>query len=152
MNFGIIVDEVDKITNKSGYNNSHASLLSLLEPSESKSWEETYTKEKIDASHINWMFTANDLDKLDAPLLSRLQVIEMPTPKKEHIRTLMRSLRIEIAEQDEIDDIRFIPSFNEEDYCYFEDNWCDSMNLRTLKKQVECLIDYKFSNLCSYNN
>ena len=152
MNFALIIDEVDKICNKSGHNNTHARLLSLLEPSENSAWEETFSKEKINASHINWMFTANDLDKIDGPLRSRMQIIEMPYPKKEHIRQMMRSLRLEIAEQDEIDDIRLLPSFNEEDYVYFEDNWEEGMNLRILKRQVECLLDYKFSNVGAYNN
>ena len=64
INPSFIVDELDKQPPKKEYNNTQDKLLKLLEPSEAENWRETYTGMYLNTSHINWLFTANDIDRI----------------------------------------------------------------------------------------
>lgn len=54
-------------------------LIQLLEPTTSKAiYDQCVPELKLDASKVNWLFTANSLSGISAPILSRLHVIEIP--------------------------------------------------------------------------
>jgi ATP-dependent Lon protease len=54
-------------------------LIQLLEPTTSKCiYDQCVPELKLDASKVNWVFTANSLSGISAPILSRLHVIEIP--------------------------------------------------------------------------
>ena len=125
--------------------------MKLLEPSEAENWRETYTGMYLNTSHINWLFTANDIDRIEAPLKSRLQVVRMPLPQKEDVPVLMSNLREEIAAQDEMD-VRWYPDFNTLETEAVQNSWDDHKNLRILKRQVEQILNDKFMNLASCVN
>lgn len=78
----IVVDEICKsqsTTSQKGANHSFSdSLLNLLEPATSVAWECPYFRIRIDMSHISWVLTANDTQKVPEPLLSRCTVISLP--------------------------------------------------------------------------
>lgn len=146
-----IVDELDKQPPKKENNNSQDKLLKLLEPYEAESWRETYTGMYLNVSHVNWVCTANDLDTIGSPLKSRLQVVKMPLPEKEHIPILMANLRTEIANDDGMD-VRWYPDFNSLEVEAIQNSWNDHHNLRILKRQVEQVLSDKFMNLESCVN
>ena len=151
INPSFIVDELDKQPPKKEYNNTQDKLLKLLEPSEAENWRETYTGMYLNTSHINWLFTANDIDRIEAPLKSRLQVVRMPLPQKEDVPVLMSNLREEIAAQDEMD-VRWYPDFNTLETEAVQNSWDDHKNLRILKRQVEQILNDKFMNLAACVN
>ena len=74
----ILLDELDKapITNSP----VAPVLLSLLEPHSARRFTDRCLPLEINASHVNWVATANDLSKIDAPLKSRFEIIEVPHP------------------------------------------------------------------------
>ena len=75
----VLLDELDKARG-----NERSSvippLLSLLEPVTSRSFKDEAIPIGLNASHIIWIATANDLSIMPAPLLSRFTVVTMKQP------------------------------------------------------------------------
>lgn len=75
----IIVDEVDKLsgfgTNRS--TPADAILLGLLERETAAGFADSFIRQPINLSYLNWILTANDLDAVSAPLRDRCTVITL---------------------------------------------------------------------------
>lgn len=78
----LILDEVDKIGNGSNYPIVPV-LLDLLEPDTAGGFYDAFLRMEFDASRIIIVLTANDLDRVPAPLLSRVEVFDIPPPDPE---------------------------------------------------------------------
>lgn len=84
---GIFVcEELDKASSDSRYPILNT-LIQLLEPSTCAAFADMSLPDvKLDLSRLNWFFTANSLDGLSGPILSRLQVVEIPSLTAEQAR------------------------------------------------------------------
>ncbi len=134
----IILDEIDKA--RSTQNGSiQECLLPLLEPSEAVRYHERYLASAVDASGINWIFSANELGRIGGPLLSRCDVFEMPRPTRHHVRALARSVLRDQAEQ-----LGLHPAFLQitaNDLAYLEETFDRHRSVRVLAELVRQLID-----------
>lgn len=84
-----LVDELDKASTDSR-NDPLAPLYQLLERKQAEVFrDESIPELPINASHILWIFTANDLKKIPAPICSRLQVIDIPLPTPDQARAIV---------------------------------------------------------------
>lgn len=75
----ILLDELDKMNDDPRYRPEGA-LYSLLERDSAAIFTDEYVGFPIDASYISWVATANDTKAIPAPILSRLDVFEVPVP------------------------------------------------------------------------
>lgn len=70
-------DELDKIKTKNEYSAENV-FLALLEKNTAKRFMDNFIGVNIDASGINYIFTANNLDTIPVPVLNRLKVFNIP--------------------------------------------------------------------------
>jgi len=87
----VILDELDKVY--SIQSEPLAPLHTLLEKSSAKAFIDLSIQDfSIDASHVNWIATANSLDTIPAPILSRLTVLQIAPPTREQIGTIAQTI------------------------------------------------------------
>lgn len=75
----IVLDEVDKACPHSGHG-PLAPLHTLLEPETARCFADRSLSLRLDARHVVWIATANELESIDAPLLSRFAVHAIAPP------------------------------------------------------------------------
>lgn len=78
----IVLDELDKTDQQRQYD-PLAALYTLLEPRSARDFIDLSIRDfAINASHVNWIATANSIESIPAPLLSRMTVlhVQAPTP------------------------------------------------------------------------
>ncbi len=102
----MILDEIDKAGRSlSGSSNAPSIedfLLNVLEPVTARRYTDEFlsSAHPVDASKVQWVFTANDLKGLSTPLLSRLTVISVREPTAEEFReVILPSLYRNILEE-----------------------------------------------------
>lgn len=88
-----LLDEIDKAA--TGYKDVSplSTLLGLLESRTARRFRDlSIDHVEFDASHINWIATANDLANFPAPLRSRFNVIEVPEPSRDERRRIAQGM------------------------------------------------------------
>lgn len=76
-----LVDEVDKPSGDR-YPLSSA-LLNLLEPENAAAFQDEFFQVNVNARHAIWILTANTTEGISAPLLSRMNVFNIPSPSSQ---------------------------------------------------------------------
>ncbi len=88
MNPVFLLDEIDKAA-ESRYD-PLGSLYALLEVESARRFADEFAELPIDASWFSWVATANDLERLPAPIKSRLVVLEVRRPTACELRQIGR--------------------------------------------------------------
>jgi ATP-dependent Lon protease len=78
----VLLDEVEKATG-STQSDPMAALYQLLEPETSRAFHDEFIDVDLDASQVFWVLTANTLEGIPEPLLSRMAIYEVPAPTAE---------------------------------------------------------------------
>ena len=69
-------DELDKIKKNDSFS-TETIFYSILEKANSRSFYDNYIGMNIDASGINYIFTANSLDNISSPIINRLKIFKI---------------------------------------------------------------------------
>lgn len=97
----ILLDEVDKAVNDGRGRDVLGGLLPLLEPHSARRFRDEAAGLDIDASFVNWVLTANTVDTVSAPILSRLTVVEVSPPTTEQGAVIAASVWAELLRTNE---------------------------------------------------
>lgn len=87
-----ILDEIDKVSLGGMNGDPQAALLDLLEPGNAAHYQDIFLMAELDLSHCLYIATANTLNTLYAPLLSRLRPVFFPQPGPEHTPVLVQGM------------------------------------------------------------
>lgn len=97
----IVLDEIEKAgQGDPRYGGALAPLYSLLEPGTAKAFQdEFYEGVKIDASRVLWLATANSLETIPDPILSRFVVFKIDALDVEQTRSVAASMYQQMMEE-----------------------------------------------------
>lgn len=71
-----LIDEIDKLS-RDYQKDPASSLLEVLDKEQNSSFCDNYIEEEFDLSHVLFILTANDVDKIPTALRDRLEIIEL---------------------------------------------------------------------------
>lgn len=88
----VFVDELDKPNGDERFN-PISPLYTLLEPHSARAFEDlSIPGLQVDVSHVRWIFSANSVEKIPEPILSRMVVFEIEPPTTEQMREIMQTI------------------------------------------------------------
>lgn len=93
----VFIDEIEKAPKRPEHPGVQSVLYALLEPASASTFSDASLPTlKIDASHVGWIFAANSLEGIPAPLLSRMSVIEIPALTTEQALGVVNAIDAEL--------------------------------------------------------
>jgi ATP-dependent Lon protease len=88
----ILLDEVDKPFRMNGSEQPLDPLHTLLEPETSRAFKDEFTEITLDASHVFWLATANDLTSIPPAVIDRFLVLDVVAPKASQMRVMIEAI------------------------------------------------------------
>ncbi|MBR3442417.1 MAG: endopeptidase La [Bacteroidaceae bacterium] len=72
-----ILDEIDKVGQNAVHGDPASALLEVLDPEQNKAFHDNYIDMDYDVSNVLFIATANNISTIPAPLLDRMELIEV---------------------------------------------------------------------------
>ena len=92
----VVLDELDKARSE-GSDDVVSFLYALLEPVTARRFTDAAIGLAIDASKVNWVATCNDVRAIDAAILSRFTIIEVPLPTAHEMPAVIGSIHRDLV-------------------------------------------------------
>lgn len=94
----ICLNEVDKARESGTHSSPLAALHALLEPTSAEHFTDEFVPVALDARQVVWVLTAND-GHIPEPILSRLEIFDIPAPTREQCRVIAQSVWSSLCER-----------------------------------------------------
>lgn len=109
------------------------------DPGSNKAAQHQCLQVPIDASHINFIATANSIDLLPWPLPNRFRIIDFPEPTVEHLDALIQPLMAEMATRRSLHP-RFIAPRTSEDHAFLGCRWRGG-SVKRLSRLIDAVVN-----------
>jgi ATP-dependent Lon protease len=86
-----LIDEIDKVHGDARFS-PLSPFYSLLEPHSARRFRDEALEIDIDASKVIWIATANDLNRIPDPILSRMRLINIQRPDQVQMKDVVMSI------------------------------------------------------------
>jgi len=90
----LLLDEIDKgAESRINGPDPLSALYTLLEPRSARTFTDLWiTDFSVDASHVNWIATANSAQSIPAPILSRMTLLRIDKPTPDQVSRIARNI------------------------------------------------------------
>ncbi|MBE7246823.1 MAG: AAA family ATPase, partial [Actinomycetospora chiangmaiensis] len=141
----LVMDEVDKIGTGRQNGSAVDVLVNMMGAETSARYRDPYLEAPVDISRVQWILTANELDRIPRPLLDRCLVFRVDEPGPEQLRTLATSILADVRADRGLDEI-WAPPFDGVEWAALEEHWPGG-SLRALRRLVETVLDARDGGL-----
>lgn len=135
-----VLDEIDKVTANTHQGDPQSALLEVLDPEQNKQFHDNYFDFDYDLSHILFIATANTLQGIPAPLLDRMELINvegyLTEEKKEIARHHLIPRELQQLEVSKQLPLKLSPTAVE----YIIEKYTRESGVRQLAKQINKII------------
>ena len=108
----VLVDEIDKAGTGPNGKSPLAPFYALLETRTARNFRNEFLAMSIDASHINWIATANDLATIPPAIRKRLLIVKILKPTKDQMRNIVPEVMLaELAKKPKL---KFSPEISDD--------------------------------------
>jgi hypothetical protein len=135
-----VFDEIDK-SGQGSVNGSVVETLMAVTESES-TFTDDYLQVALDLSMCTFIATANRVDRLPAPLLSRFRIVTVDAPKAEHVPAIAEAILGDLAEEWQIDRVWLRP-LDAIELEALAGHYRKTKSIRSLRRAVERIIDLR---------
>ena len=133
----VMLDEIDKVSQNNYNGDPQSALLEVLDPEQNVAFHDNYLDIDYDLSKVLFIATANSLSTIPAPLLDRMELIEvegyLTEEKKEIARRHLIPKQQAMLDFGENVALKFTPTAIE----YLIEKYTRESGVRQLEKQVE---------------
>jgi ATP-dependent Lon protease len=95
----VLLDEVDKLRGDSRFD-GYGPLYQLLEEDTARIFEDEHIGVPVNASHILWLATSNNTDRLPEPIKSRFEILSIHEPSATEVSAIAQSVYKGLLERD----------------------------------------------------
>jgi ATPase family associated with various cellular activities (AAA) len=135
----ILVDEIDKAGGSERAGDIRQTLLTMLEPESARSFYDEALLASADLSQVSWILTANSLEGISAPLLSRLGVVHVPLPSAADLDQLLAGILRDMAEELSVA-VTDLPSVYPAVVAALRRRFTTGIDVRRLRRAIESVI------------
>lgn len=133
----IMLDEIDKVSQNNYNGDPQSALLEVLDPEQNSSFHDNYLDIDYDLSKVLFIATANSLSTIPAPLLDRMELIEvegyLTEEKKEIARRHLIPKQQALLDFGDKVTLKFTPTAIE----HLVEKYTRESGVRQLEKQIE---------------
>lgn len=133
----MILDEIDKVSDRSNNGDPQSALLEVLDPEQNSSFHDNFLDMDYDLSNVLFIATANTLQTIPRPLLDRMELIEVEGYLTEEKKEIARRhlIRKEQANYDFGENAKItLPAPTIE---YIIERYTRESGVRQLEKQIQ---------------
>lgn len=143
----VFVDELDKAgASANNGNDTISGLHHLLEKRTAAKFEDLSVPGLVlDASHVNWFASANELNLVPGPIRSRFRVMEIPSPTPEQVEGIVQSIYRSV-----LNNAPWGAYFSNELESNVVEKFRDDFSIRELKRAIESACSYAASEKRNY--
>ncbi len=135
----MLLDEIEKMPEASGRGDARPAFLEILDPEQNNTFRDHYLEVPYDLSHVLFIVTANELDKIPAPLRDRMEIITFSGYTSSDKMAIVRNQILSKSAVKMGIDPKEI-KFSKEGLEYLIDRYTSEPGVRGLTRKIEAVV------------
>ncbi len=132
----LVLDEIDKVTDSNINGDPQSALLEVLDPEQNSAFHDNFLDLDYNLSNVFFIATANSLQTIPAPLLDRMEVIEVEGYLTEEKKEIARRHLIPREAANYNEDFARSLKFSPESIEHIIEKYTRESGVRQLEKQI----------------